>query len=442
MIDHASEMAAFVRVVEAKGFSAAAPALGLTPSAVSKLVTRLEARLGVRLLQRTTRALHLTADGEAFYEQARRIVGEIAALEAEITDRRGTPQGLLRVTTSLAFSTHQLAPVDRRIPRALSRGAARADPDRPRRRHGRGRRRHRHPDRPARRFELHGAQDRRGRAAGLRRARLSRTPRQRRERPEDLVRHNCIVSRDRAHLNRWQFRIDGRACREIEVGGRIAVSDGEAQLRLALQGLGIVRLTRLTVAGAIRRGELVSLLKEFSAEEPVPIHAVYPHRRHLAPKVTAFVDFIRREVHAAAVGKLSWRAKLKDELEEDRPMPDAIDELFRRFGKAFNKADVEEIAACVTDDFEWRLAGGRPALGHACSRARTISARYFADKSQAHREARYSEARIHRAGDKLFGTFRVTGIDAKGQPFDRYGIDLYELKDGKIALKDSYLKVD
>src|SRR5882672_338890 len=111
MIDHAGEMAAFVRVVETQGFSAAAPALGLTPSAVSKLVTRLESRLGVRLLQRTTRAIHLTADGEAFYEQARRIVGEIAALEAELTDRRGTPQGLLRVTTSLAFSTHQLAPL-------------------------------------------------------------------------------------------------------------------------------------------------------------------------------------------------------------------------------------------------------------------------------------------------------------------------------------------
>src|SRR6188472_3256674 len=111
MIDHASDMAAFVRVVEAKGFSAAAPALGLTPSAVSKLVTRLEARLGVRLLQRTTRALSLTADGEAFYSAARRIVAEIEALETEMTDQRGTPHGLLRVTTSLAFATHQLAPM-------------------------------------------------------------------------------------------------------------------------------------------------------------------------------------------------------------------------------------------------------------------------------------------------------------------------------------------
>jgi DNA-binding transcriptional LysR family regulator len=110
-------------------------------------------------------------------------------------------------------------------------------------------------------------------------------------RPEDLARHNCIVSRDRAYLNRWHFRIDGQL-REIEVGGRLAVSEGEAQMRLALQGLGIVRLTRLTVAGAIKRGELVALLQEYVGDDPVPIHAVYPHRKHLASKVTAFVDYI------------------------------------------------------------------------------------------------------------------------------------------------------
>ena len=83
-----------------------------------------------------------------------------------------------------------------------------------------------------------------------------------------------------------------------------------------------------------------------------------------------------------------------------------------------------------------RLAGGPVLKGKEGLRA------HFADKSLAHREARFSEARIHRSGDKLFGTFRVTGIDHAGKPFDRYGIDLYELKDGKIALKDSYLKAD
>ena len=111
MIDHASEMAAFVRVVDAKGFSAAAPSLGLTPSAVSKLVTRLETRLGVRLLQRTTRALHLTAEGEAFYPPRAASSARSRRWKTRSPARAARRTALLRVTTSLAFSTHQLAPV-------------------------------------------------------------------------------------------------------------------------------------------------------------------------------------------------------------------------------------------------------------------------------------------------------------------------------------------
>ena len=80
-------------------------------------------------------------------------------------------------------------------------------------------------------------------------------------RPEDLARHNCIVSRERAYLNRWPFRSTAEV-REIEVGGRVAISEGEMQMQLALQGIGIVRLTRLTVAQAIRDGALVSLLDD------------------------------------------------------------------------------------------------------------------------------------------------------------------------------------
>ena len=291
MIGPASDMTAFVRVVEAKGFSAAAPALGLTPSAVSKLVTRLETRLGVRLLQRTTRALHLTEEGEAFYASARRIVGEIETLESEIGARRDRPHGLLRVTVSVAFATHQLAPV---VAEFLARY-------------------------PAVQLELLPS-DRvldivdEGIDVALRIGRLADTSFMARKigadkrqvcaapaylarhgtpsHPEELARHACLGGgRDRTYLDRWPFRIDG-ALREVEVGGPCSVDDGEMQFRLALQGVGIVRLTRLTVAQAVRRGELVPLLDSFSADEPVPIHAVYPHRRHLAPKVTAFVDFL------------------------------------------------------------------------------------------------------------------------------------------------------
>ncbi len=290
MIDHASEMAAFVRVVDTKGFSAAAPSLGLTPSAVSKLVTRLERRLGVRLLQRTTRALHLTEDGEVFYAAAQRIVAEIETLENQIAGQSGNPHGVLRVTTSLAFSTHQLTPV---LPEFLAR----------------------HPlieldllptDRVIDMVEE-------GVDIAIRIGRLADTSFMARKigedkrlicaapaylarhgtprRPADLARHNCIVSRERAYLNRWPFRIDGQVS-EIEVAGRIAVNEGEMQMQLALQGIGIVRLTRLTMARAIRDGALVRLLDDYSADEPVGIHAVYPHRRHLAPKVPAFVNFL------------------------------------------------------------------------------------------------------------------------------------------------------
>jgi DNA-binding transcriptional LysR family regulator len=290
MIDHASELAAFVQVVDAKGFSAAAPALGLTPSAVSKLVTRLEARLGVRLLQRTTRALHLTADGEVFYGAARRIVADMESLERQIAGQSGTPQGPLRVTTSFAFAAHLLGPmigvflerypqvqldllptdrvvdiVEERIDVAIRIGRI-ADTSFLARKIG---------------------EDKRVICAAPSYLARHGTPRW----PEDLLRHTCIVSRERPYLNRWQFRVDGKML-ELDVDGRIAVGDGELQLQLALQGLGIVRLTRLTFAHAVRDGALVPLLADFSADEPVPIHAVYPHRRHLAPKVTAFVNFL------------------------------------------------------------------------------------------------------------------------------------------------------
>jgi DNA-binding transcriptional LysR family regulator len=294
MIDHASEMAAFVRVVDSKGFSAAAGGLGLTPSAVSKLVTRLETRLGVRLLQRTTRALHLTAEGEAFYAAARRIVSEIETLEEQVSGQRDTPHGLLRVTTSVAFSTHQLAPV---ISEFMTR----------------------HPAVQLELLPTDLVMDmvEEGVDVAIRIGRLADTSFMARKigedkrlicaapsylarhgtpsRPEELAKHNCIVSRERPHLNRWQFRMDGPGggeIREMEVAGRVAISEGEMQMQLALQGIGIVRLTRLTMAQAIRDGALVPVLDDFSADEPVPIHAVYPHRRHLAPKVPAFVNFL------------------------------------------------------------------------------------------------------------------------------------------------------
>ena len=97
-------MRAFVRVVERQGFAAAAASLGLTPSAVSRLVSKLENRLGLRLLHRTTRRLTLTSEGEVYFARARSILADIDEIETEVRKVRGAPRGRLSINTSNAFS--------------------------------------------------------------------------------------------------------------------------------------------------------------------------------------------------------------------------------------------------------------------------------------------------------------------------------------------------
>src|SRR5215510_15806832 len=96
-MDQLSEMRVFVRAIERGTFAGAAGDLGLTPSAVSKLIARLEARLGVRLLDRTTRKLSLTAEGETYFHDGRRLIAAIACLEHEVSASAGRPRGLLRI---------------------------------------------------------------------------------------------------------------------------------------------------------------------------------------------------------------------------------------------------------------------------------------------------------------------------------------------------------
>lgn len=109
-VNRSGEMEVFARVVELGGFSTAARAFQMTPSAISKLVARLEARLGVRLINRSTRKLQLTPEGTAFYERAVRILDEIVAAEREAAVG-ATPSGLLRVNTSVPFGLHRLLPL-------------------------------------------------------------------------------------------------------------------------------------------------------------------------------------------------------------------------------------------------------------------------------------------------------------------------------------------
>lgn len=291
--DRATELTALVKSIEGGGFSAAARALGVTPSAISKTITRLEARLGVRLLNRTTRRLTPTPEGEAFFAHGRRILGEIEDAEKEVTLFRTTPRGLLRMHTLFAFGLHQLPPVldeflqrypemklelsvSDRLADLLEEGADLAV------RTGVPR----DSSLVARKI----CDTERVICAApsyLARHGAPRTP-------DDLLHHNCLYISTHPTLRRWPFN-DADApggVRTIEVAGNVAADNAETVLQLGLLGVGIIRLGELVVGPPIRAGKLVPILSDVHHVEPLPLYAVYPHARIRSPRVTAMVEFL------------------------------------------------------------------------------------------------------------------------------------------------------
>jgi DNA-binding transcriptional LysR family regulator len=301
-MDRAAEMIAFVRVVESGSFSAAARQLALTPSALSKLVTRLEDRLGARLLQRTTRRLQLTPEGEAFFNRVRPILTAMEEAESEVSAAGAAPRGLLRLHCGSAFGMHQLAPA---MPRFLAR----------------------YPevelditinDQPPTLIEDSidlairiGALDESSmvarRICNLERvicaapAYLERcgTPRT----PDDLQDHNCLWITSLPALRRWPFDTD-EGIRVVHIAGNVVANNAETVLQLTVAGVGISRLPDVMVGEAVRCGELVPVLTDWHHVEPVPLFATYPSGRHLAPKVRAMVDFLVEEF-----GPTPWRRR-------------------------------------------------------------------------------------------------------------------------------------
>ncbi len=299
-MDRTAEMTAFVRSVDTGGFSSAARELGLTPSALSKLVTRLEDRLGARLLQRTTRRLLLTPEGEAFYLRSRRILSDIEAAEDEVVQAGKQPKGLLRLHCGTAFGMHQLAPA---IPAFLDR----------------------HPDvqlemtiddqAPANMEEgidlaiRIGALDESSMVARLI-CNLERvicaapgyltrhgTPRT----PDDLQQHNCLWITSLPVLRRWPFDTED-GIRVVHIDGNVVANNAETVLQLAIAGVGITRLTDVIVGDAVLRGELIPILTDWHHVEPVPLYATYPSGRNLSPKIRAMVDFLVEQF-----GNAPWR---------------------------------------------------------------------------------------------------------------------------------------
>jgi DNA-binding transcriptional LysR family regulator len=291
MMSRLQDLEVFVQVVKSGNFAKAAIELQLNPSAVSRRIGNLEAYLGVRLFNRTTRSLTLTEVGERYLNRCLSILAELEEAEHEARQHSQEPQGTLQVSCSTYLAHRHLLmhlPKFRQqypqliIKLMLSDDLVDIVGD--------------GIDVAIRVGELADSTlisrrllcDRRivcAAPAYLDRYGVPKTP-------DDLANHNCLVlNAYKTTLNQWRFR-DQSGLREISVGGNFTVNNGEALYEATLFGLGIGRVTEALASAAIQTGQLVHLLKEYEDENTIGIYAVFPSNRYLLPKVQCFVEFL------------------------------------------------------------------------------------------------------------------------------------------------------
>lgn len=293
MPDRLDAMRAFVAVGDARGFAAAARRLGWSPSAVTRRVAELEHRLGVRLLQRTTRTVRPTEAGLRFLERARRILAEIEEAELSAQAERARPRGKLVVTAPLLFGRMHVAPLVARFLRthpATSAELLLSDQLADLVEEG--------VDVAVRIGDLADS-SLVARRLGQTRRMLVASPAYLDAQggppahPAELAAHRLIAFLPMAPGRRWTFRDAAGRPLLVEVEPRLATDHGDVAIAQAIAGGGITAAFGYQVAAALRTGELVEVLAAFGPL-PVPIQAMFPSGRLLSAKVRAFLDLAKR----------------------------------------------------------------------------------------------------------------------------------------------------
>jgi LysR family transcriptional regulator, regulator for bpeEF and oprC len=294
--DRFGSIIAFVRVADTGSFAAAGRALGVSASAVSKSVMRLEERLGVRLFARTTRALSLTEDGAVFHARCATILAELEKAEREMLDRAARPAGLLRVEMPVALGRLRIVPalgqLTARYP-DLHIEATFADTL---------------TDPVAARLD---AVIRIGKPADsrliVRRVGTVRyvccaapaylAARETPLTPDDLAHHDCIrrVAHEGTGYADWHFATPGGEPFDRAVHGTLSFGSNDAIVDAGLSGAGIVQLHSYMAEPHLRSGGMVQLLEDYAVDGP-PISVLFASSRHLAPKVRAFIEVVASAV--------------------------------------------------------------------------------------------------------------------------------------------------
>ncbi|MBD2463656.1 LysR family transcriptional regulator [Oscillatoria sp. FACHB-1407] len=288
VLNQLPELIAFVESVECNSFSAAARSLDTTPSAISKRVAKLEDRLGVRLLQRTTRSLSLTAEGAAYYERVSRLLRELDDAN-DLVISRGKPRGKLTVSTSLDFGQWLLV---QSIPEFLAQY-------------------------PEIQIDLRLSDrvvdlvtegiDVAIRLGNLEDSRLMVRPLGQTQfvlcaapsylethgiptTPNDLMQHNCLQYMFQGRPEPWLFWID-QEWQTVPVKGSFYSDNGGALKNAAIAGLGITQVLGFQIKQEVEQGQLILLLPN-QISPGLPVHALFTHQRNLSPRVRVFLEFL------------------------------------------------------------------------------------------------------------------------------------------------------
>ncbi|WP_448196670.1 LysR family transcriptional regulator [Pseudomonas putida] len=293
-MDNYSQLLAFLGAAEHGNFSAAARACGMTPSAISKLISRLEDRLQVRLFQRGTRSLTLTEEGAAYLVSARAVSNAMAEADSLAEAFPTRVSGTLRVHTMTTFAKHQIIPW---LPEFLAAypgltvdiqvGAQFSD-----------------------QFDqgldvaIHSGvlpdSSRIARKIGQSRWILCASPAYLAAHgipahPGQLLQHTCFSFGFSSVWNTWGFVVDGQAI-TVPVVPKATFAQGDLLRDLALGGAGIVRLAEFHIGQDIQEGRLVPLLQAYAQDSVEPLYMIYTNRKHLSPRIRVFRDFLEQKL--------------------------------------------------------------------------------------------------------------------------------------------------
>lgn len=289
-MDRLDEINAFIAVADARSFTQAARRLEVSSAQVSKLVARLENRLGARLLNRTTRDVSLTDTGRAFLDRARQVLEDFNSLESSVSEQGG-PRGLLRISAPVSFGAAEL------VPALLEFAAAYPEvsldvisTDRMVNLVEEG------FDVAVRIGQLSDSSLVARKLAAVRMVTCAAPDYLARAGAPlalgDLTGLEAVIDTNLADPTLWRFGVEGQPA-DVRVRGRLRFSGARACVAAAVAGFGVTRVPAFAAAEDLRAGRLKALLCDFEPEQ-IHVHAVYPHARHLAPKVRAFVDFLAR----------------------------------------------------------------------------------------------------------------------------------------------------